>query len=129
MYNLKKLASLIFILLLSLGLQAQETKVSLSLEDCILKAMKSNLNLAVEVLNPELADASVSLAKEQFLPSLRHTVHLTSMAGGNAVDCQEQSLPEHNHRRWSRLPSGIIIPNRDRLRRLLPQQRHPNHII
>ena len=28
--------------------------ISLSLEDCIVKAMKNNLGVAVEVLNPEL---------------------------------------------------------------------------
>jgi outer membrane protein TolC len=79
MQKLKKLASYVFILLLSLGSQAQETKLSLSLEDCILKAMKNNLNVAVEVLNPELADASVSLAKERFLPSLSFGYNIQNM--------------------------------------------------
>ena len=48
----------------------QEKTISLSLEECILKAMENNLGLAVEVLSPELADISVSLAKEKFMPSL-----------------------------------------------------------
>jgi outer membrane protein TolC len=70
MLTLKKITTCFFIFLISLGLQAQETKRSLSLEDCILKAMKDNLNVSVEVLSPELADISISLAKERFLPSL-----------------------------------------------------------
>lgn len=49
---------------------AQQKVKSLSLEDCILRAMKDNLNVAVQVLNPELADISISQAREKFLPSL-----------------------------------------------------------
>jgi outer membrane protein TolC len=78
MLTLKKFATYVFIFLISLGLQAQETKKSLSLEDCILKAMRDNLNVAVEVLSPELADTSVSLAKERFLPSLSFGYNLES---------------------------------------------------
>jgi len=50
--------------------QQEEKALSLSLEDCILKALKNNLGVAIEVLNPELADISVSRAQEKFLPSL-----------------------------------------------------------
>jgi outer membrane protein TolC len=78
MPTLKKFATYVFIFLISLGLQAQETKKSLSLEDCILKAMRDNLNVAVEVLSPELAYTSVSLAKERFLPSLSFGYNLES---------------------------------------------------
>ena len=42
--------------------------LNLSLEECILKAMKNNLNVAAEVLNPELARQSIKKAKETFLP-------------------------------------------------------------
>jgi outer membrane protein TolC len=44
--------------------------LNLSLEDCILKALKNNLSLAVQVLNPELSDLAVRVAGEYFLPSL-----------------------------------------------------------
>lgn len=48
---------------------AQEKQVlSLSLEDCIIQALKNNLNVAIEVYNPEIAEAQLSLAKEIFLP-------------------------------------------------------------
>jgi len=42
----------------------------LTLEECILSALKNNLNVAVQVLNPEIADYTVSQAQEKFLPTL-----------------------------------------------------------
>jgi len=66
--------SLILVLILTLFLKpsfSQEEKVlSFSLEDCIVKALKDNLTVAVEVYNPDIADASLSQAKEFFLPRL-----------------------------------------------------------
>jgi len=47
----------------------QETR-ALSLEGCIVKALKNNLNVAVESFNPELADISLTQAKEFFMPRL-----------------------------------------------------------
>jgi len=46
------------------------TTLQLSLDDCILKALKNNLGLAAEMITPELADRNVTLAVEKFLPSL-----------------------------------------------------------
>ena len=60
--------SLAIFLIFSFG-QDKEVR-SLSLEDCILKALKNNLNVAVEVYNPELADLSLTKAKELFMPRL-----------------------------------------------------------
>jgi outer membrane protein TolC len=45
--------------------------LNLSLEECILKAMKNNLGVAVELLNPELAKHSITKAKETFLPQFQ----------------------------------------------------------
>jgi len=48
---------------------AQEKQaLNLSLEDCIAKALKNNLNVAIEQLNPELAGLSLSKAREMFTP-------------------------------------------------------------
>jgi outer membrane protein TolC len=52
------------------GQEKQENTLSLSLEDCILKTMRNNLGLAVEVISPEIADVSVALAAEKFIPAL-----------------------------------------------------------
>jgi len=45
-----------------------EEILSLTLEDCIVKAMENNLKVAVEVYNPEMADVSVTQAKGLFMP-------------------------------------------------------------
>jgi len=47
----------------------EEEVLSLSLEGCILKALKNNLQVAVESYNPEIADIFVTQAKEFFMPS------------------------------------------------------------
>jgi outer membrane protein TolC len=44
-----------------------ETK-EITLEDCILMALKNNLSVAIEVLNPELSKLSISKAREKFMP-------------------------------------------------------------
>jgi outer membrane protein TolC len=41
---------------------------SLSLADCIRKALEGNLDLAIEALNPEMDSASAAVAREKFLP-------------------------------------------------------------
>jgi outer membrane protein TolC len=51
-------------------LPGQDDKISLSLEECIVGAIQYNLNIAVEVLNPEIADVSITRASEKFLPTL-----------------------------------------------------------
>ncbi len=58
---------------LSLASQAtaQGKAVSLTLDDAILKALKNNLNLAVQEYNPGIAGEAVSEAKEYFYPQLQ----------------------------------------------------------
>lgn len=41
---------------------------SLSLADCIRKALEANVDLAIEALNPEMDSASVAEAREKYLP-------------------------------------------------------------
>jgi len=50
--------------------QEKENPLLLSLEDCVLRAMKNNLAVAIQVLNPEISGASVSGAEEKFYPTL-----------------------------------------------------------
>lgn len=47
---------------------AENESLSLSLNECILKALENNLRVAVEGFNPDLAEASLDRAKEIFLP-------------------------------------------------------------
>ncbi len=62
----------IALVLLIMGMTAYgqegDPGISLSLKDCIAKAMENNLGLAVAVLTPQIRDISVSQAKEKYLP-------------------------------------------------------------
>jgi outer membrane protein TolC len=70
---------------------AQQKEKALSLEDCILKAMENNLGVAIEVLNPELADISVARAGEKFMPSLSFSFNKrdTSSASFSFLDAAQ----------------------------------------
>lgn len=72
MFKKTKGALIVFIFLASLPMFGQqgEKPFSLSLQECILKTIENNLGLAVERLSPQIADVSVSLANEKFIPSL-----------------------------------------------------------
>jgi outer membrane protein TolC len=48
----------------------EEDVLPMSLQDCIAKALKDNLNLAIQVFNPEIADMTITQAKEYFAPNL-----------------------------------------------------------
>jgi len=50
---------------------AQSKDLPLTLEEAIIKALKNNLNLAVAVYGPAIAEETVSQAKEYFLPQLQ----------------------------------------------------------
>src|SRR5512136_385865 len=65
-------ATALALLLFGLSMFAQEKKeMSVSLEDAIAKALKNNLDVAVEVISPGLASASVSRAKQYFSPTFQ----------------------------------------------------------
>jgi len=73
------LCALIAPALLALALspvRAQDKKeLSLTLEDSIVRALKNNLNVAAELINPGLAAASVDQAKQMFTPTLQFDVN------------------------------------------------------
>ena len=68
----RRLITLVFaIILIGAGAgEAQEKPRSLTLEECVLSALKNNLGVAVQVLNPAISDYSVSVAREKFMPGL-----------------------------------------------------------
>jgi outer membrane protein TolC len=49
----------------------EKKELSLTLEDSIARALKNNLNVAVEVISPELAGATLSLAKQFYMPTFQ----------------------------------------------------------
>ena len=63
------LFALILVLILRPGYgEGKGQTEQLTLQECIVRAVKNNLGLAVQVLNPELADLAVSRAREKFIP-------------------------------------------------------------
>ena len=50
--------------------QEGERTLALSLDECIVRTVQHNLGLAVEVYTPQIADYSVALAQERFMPSI-----------------------------------------------------------
>ena len=59
-------------LILAPAVSAQEAQgtLSLSLEDCIVRALKDNLGVAIQVLGPQISAESVNAAAEKYIPSL-----------------------------------------------------------
>ncbi len=68
---------LIFVLATFLPAQQQESSINLSLEDCIVKAMKYNLGVAINVLTPENRQYALGVANEKFLPAMSFSFYLT----------------------------------------------------
>ncbi len=50
--------------------QEKRPELTLTLEDSIVRALRNNLNVAAEVINPGLASAQVSLAKQMYTPTV-----------------------------------------------------------
>lgn len=51
-------------------LWGQQRQVKMTLEECIVAAVKNNLDIAVQVFNPQIAEMTILQATEKFLPQL-----------------------------------------------------------
>jgi outer membrane protein TolC len=51
--------------------------LSMSLEECIIKALKDNLGVAIQVLGPELSAEAVNQAREKYIPTLSMSARST----------------------------------------------------
>ncbi len=102
-------ASLFLIFILTSALSAQQNQISLSLEDCIVGAMKNNLHVAVEVLNPEMADLSISRANEKFMPylSVNYNNRETNTTSSSWIDASDRVIG--NYRDYS-VSLNQVIP-------------------
>ena len=93
--NIAKLIILVFsVFLLTLSTTAEDEQktISLSLDECILKALKHNLNVKVEVLSPRLSEITLSQTKEKFLPELSfsYSKRNTESASYSWLDSNDQ---------------------------------------
>jgi outer membrane protein TolC len=90
---------ILMILILNIGSYSQQNKAErLSLEDCIIGAMKDNLRVAIEVLNPDIADYAVTRANEKYLPllSFGYNNRETNTASYSWIDAADQVRSAYN---------------------------------
>jgi len=88
----------VLMLTLSSVIWSQTTEKSMSLDECIIGALKNNLGLRVEVMNPQLADISVDLAGEIFYPRLNfgYNRQKTNTPSFSWIDAAEQVEEQYN---------------------------------
>jgi outer membrane protein TolC len=73
-------------------------EISLTLNDCIIQALKNNLDIKIEAINPRQSEVSLTLTKEKFLPgfSLNFTKRSTETASYSGLDAADQVNTEYN---------------------------------
>lgn len=73
--------------------QENNGTLQLSLEECIVKALRDNLGVAIQVLGPEISGEGVSRAQEKYIPSLSLSVSTrnTENATFSYLDAQQES--------------------------------------
>ena len=106
-----KLMNIMLVLAFATTLWSQQTEKQLSLNDCIVGALKNNLGLAVEVFNPQLADISIRQAKEKFVPSLylglnRQETNQPSFSWIEAGDQVQEQFKDFYGQLTQEIPTG-----------------------
>lgn len=94
--------------------QPTGTERSMTLQDCILAALRDNLNLAAEVLGPEVAAATASRAGEAFFPKLAFTIgtQASNQASFSWLDASDQvttDFADYQATLTQRLPTGATF--------------------
>ena len=82
----------------SLWAQGQKQK-DITLEECIVYAIKNNLDVTAELLTPEIAQMSVLQSREKFLPALSFgfTRRNTNSTSFSFIESSEQILTAYNN--------------------------------
>jgi outer membrane protein TolC len=99
MLKIKKILVTFFLLCFVAGAFSQTNEKALSLDECIKTALQNNLGVAVEILSPEISDASVALARERYLPqlSIRYFTQNTNSPAFSWIDATDQVTTEYNN--------------------------------
>ncbi len=114
MIDKKRLVNILLVLVLTSlvwSQQTNQTEKPLSLHDCIVGALKNNLGLAVEVYNPQLADISITRAKEKFFPQLnfgfnKENTNNPSFSWIDAADQVEETFNDYYGQLSQEIPTG-----------------------
>lgn len=69
------MGAFLLIPLLAVGQEQKENVLSLTLEEAILRTLRNNYGVAIQVLAPEIAAEGVARSNEKFLPSLSFSVN------------------------------------------------------
>jgi outer membrane protein TolC len=106
-----RITTVIFLALLGPLALGQQMSKSLSLQDCILIALKNNFGVQLAALNPELAQVNVAWAKEKFLPRFafslsRQVNNSASYSWIEAVENVKSTYSDFSAGIWQAVPSG-----------------------
>jgi outer membrane protein TolC len=111
--------SLVALVLLAAALAAQPgaAEKAMTLQDCILAALKNNLNLAAEIIGPEAAASATRRAGEVFLPKLSFTLgkqrtNSASYSGLDATDQITADFADYEGTFQQFLPTGATLSTR-----------------
>ncbi|MCJ7679821.1 MAG: TolC family protein [Candidatus Aminicenantes bacterium] len=90
---------------------AAEEKIPLTLKECVTGALENNLRIVIERYNPELADASLNMAKEMFLPRFdlsvgRQNTESPSYWGLQGSDTQISKYNDYSLAVLQQIPTG-----------------------
>lgn len=105
---------LICLLVMAVATFAQQNTKSLSLDDCIVDALENNLRIAVEVLNPQIAEVSVTRANEKYLPFLsfgynNRETNTASYSWIDAADIVRSTYSEYTIYLNQLIPTGGVF--------------------
>jgi outer membrane protein TolC len=106
-----KFMNILLVMAFAATLSGQQTEKKLSLDECIVGALRNNLGLAVEVFNPQLADISVTQAKEKFVPSLvfgfdKQETNQPSYSFIDAADQVQEQFKDYYGQLTQEIPTG-----------------------
>lgn len=94
-----------------LSAQEKAGTLQLSLEECIVKALRDNLGVAIQVLGPEISSEGVSRAQEKYIPtvSFSATARNTENAAYSYLDAQTESTIDRT-RNFTFINASQAIP-------------------
>jgi len=111
---MRRIAAALVLLAAPVMAQPQGGERALTLQDCILEALRNNLSLAAEILGPEVAASTAARAGEIFFPKLSFTLgtQTSNQASFSWLDATDQvttDFAEYQGSLEQRLPTGATF--------------------